>query len=134
MLFDSLSFLVFFPVVAILYYLLPKAWRWALLLVASCYFYMAFIPYYILILFYLIAIDFIAGLMIERSAGKKRRLFLIVSLVANIGTLVFFKYFNFFGANVAAIASLIHWNYAPWSSRSPSPLASPSIPSKALPM
>lgn len=75
---------------------------------------MAFIPYYILILFYLIAIDFVAGLAIERSDGRRRGLFLIISIVANIGTLVFFKYFNFFNANVAGVASLLHWNYSPW--------------------
>ncbi|HVN26452.1 MAG TPA: MBOAT family O-acyltransferase [Candidatus Paceibacterota bacterium] len=112
MLFDSLGFLAFFPIVVILYYLLPHRFRWALLLAASCYFYMAFIPYYILILLYLIVIDFAAGIMIERTAGRRRKVFLIVSLVANIGTLFFFKYFNFFNANVAHLAALIHWNYS----------------------
>jgi alginate O-acetyltransferase complex protein AlgI len=112
MLFDSISFLVFFPVVAILYYILPQRFRWILLLAASCYFYMAFIPAYILILFYLITIDFIAGIYIEKSEGRRRTIFLIISIIANVGTLFFFKYFNFFNANVTYIAHLIHWNYS----------------------
>ena len=100
MLFNSLSFLVFFPIVAILYYILPHRFRWVLLLIASCYFYMAFIPAYILILLYLIIIDFAMGLLIERSEGKRRKIFLVVSIIANVGTLFFFKYFNFFSANI----------------------------------
>jgi D-alanyl-lipoteichoic acid acyltransferase DltB (MBOAT superfamily) len=112
MLFNSFSFVIFFPVVAILYYLLPHRFRWMLLLAASCYFYMAFVPYYILILFYLIVIDYCAGIAIEKAEGKKRKLFLTISIVANVGTLFIFKYFNFFNANLAHIATLLHWNYS----------------------
>jgi alginate O-acetyltransferase complex protein AlgI len=113
MLFNSFSFLIFFAIVSVLYYVLPYRLRWIMLLIASCYFYMAFIPAYILILFYLIAIDFIAGIFIEKSQGKKRRAWLTASVIANVGTLFFFKYFNFFNANVARVAALIHWNYSP---------------------
>jgi hypothetical protein len=51
MLFNSLQFAVFFPVVTLLYFGLPHRARVPLLLVASCAFYMAFVPKYILILF-----------------------------------------------------------------------------------
>jgi D-alanyl-lipoteichoic acid acyltransferase DltB (MBOAT superfamily) len=111
MLFNSLSFVIFFPIVVVGYYLLPQRFRWMWLLAASCYFYMAFIPYYILVLAYLIIIDFCAGIAIEKAEGRKRKLFLTISIIANVGTLFIFKYFNFFNANVAQIASLIHWNY-----------------------
>ncbi len=73
------------------------------LLAASCYFYMAFIPVYILILAFTIVIDYIAGIYIERSAGKRRKSFLVISLIANIGILCFFKYFNFFNDNISAL-------------------------------
>lgn len=73
---------------------------------------MALIPSYILILFFLVLVDYFAGILIERSEGPRRRQLLIVSLAANLATLFFFKYFNFFDANVAAIARLIHWNYS----------------------
>lgn len=67
-----------------------------LLLGASCYFYMAFKPVYILILGFTIIIDYFAGIYIENAVGTRRKLYLIISLVANIGVLAVFKYYNFF--------------------------------------
>lgn len=61
MLFNSFSFLVFLPTVTLLYFLLPHRFRWMLLLAASCLFYMAFIPVYILVLFVTILIDYTAS-------------------------------------------------------------------------
>ncbi len=60
---------------------------------------MAFVPIYILILGFTIIIDYIAGIYIENSEGKKRKLFLVMSLIANIGVLAIFKYFNFLNDN-----------------------------------
>jgi alginate O-acetyltransferase complex protein AlgI len=100
MLFNSVEFLIFFPVVTILYFLLPQRWRWLHLLIASCVFYMSFIPVYILILFFTIVIDYIAGILIENAEGRKRKLFLLLSIVANVGVLAVFKYYNFFTDNV----------------------------------
>jgi D-alanyl-lipoteichoic acid acyltransferase DltB (MBOAT superfamily) len=112
MLFNSFQFAVFFPVVTVLYFLTKRRWRWLLLLVASCVFYMALIPIYILILALLILVDYCAGILIEKSEGARRRCILIASLTANLGILFFFKYFNFFDVNVAAIARMVHWNYS----------------------
>ena len=55
--FNSFEFFLFFPIVTILYFILPHKFRWVHLLVASCYFYIAFIPAYILIIFFTIIID-----------------------------------------------------------------------------
>lgn len=112
MLFNSLQFLVFFPVVTALYFALPHRYRCFLLLAASCIFYMAFVPKYILILAVTIVVDFIAGMYIEKTSGHRRKLFLIVSIVANVGFLAFFKYFNFLNGNIAALANFLHWNYS----------------------
>jgi alginate O-acetyltransferase complex protein AlgI len=95
MLFNSFHFLIFFIVVSALYFLIPHPKRWILLLVASCYFYMAFVPIYILILGFTIVVDYFAGILIENAAGKRRKLLLVASLVANIGVLFVFKYYNF---------------------------------------
>ena len=111
MLFNSLQFAIFFPVVTLLYFLLGKSARVPMLLAASCLFYMAFVPKYILILVALILIDFAAGLLIEQASGPRRRWFLVASLCANIGMLGFFKYFNFFNANISGLAHWIGWNY-----------------------
>lgn len=103
MLFNSFSFLFFFIIVTTLYFATPYKKRWILLLVSSCYFYMAFVPIYILILAFTIVIDYFAGLYIEKTKGGRRKLFLICSLVANIGVLAFFKYYNFLDNNVSFI-------------------------------
>jgi alginate O-acetyltransferase complex protein AlgI len=61
---------------------------------------MYFKPVYILIIFFTIIVDYCAGLLIEKSEGKSRKIYLVLSLVANIGVLAFFKYFNFLAQNV----------------------------------
>ncbi len=101
MLFNSVEFLIFFPVVAVLHFLLPHYYRWFLLLGASCIFYMYFIPVYILILIFTIIIDYFAGIWIEDAASQKlKRRFLIGSITANVGVLAVFKYYNFFIGNL----------------------------------
>ena len=92
MLFNSPAFLIFFPLVTAGYFLLPARFRNPYLLAASCYFYMSYIPIYILILVYTILVDYVAGLRIESSVGGKRKAWLALSLFANIGALVLFKY------------------------------------------
>ena len=116
MLFNSFEFLLFFPTVAFIYFLLPHRFRWFHLLLSSCVFYMAFIPVYIFILIFTIIVDYIAGIYIERSTGKRRKLFLICSIIANILILAVFKYFNFFTDNFNALLSLfnIHKNHLPF--------------------
>jgi alginate O-acetyltransferase complex protein AlgI len=100
MLFNSLEFILFFIIVTPLYYILPHKLRWFHLLVASCLFYMAFVPVYILILFSTIIIDYFAGIGLERADQKRKKTLLILSLVANIGILFVFKYYNFFIDNI----------------------------------
>ncbi len=99
MLFNSFHFLFFFVIVTSLYFTIPFNKRWLLLLISSCYFYMAFVPIYILILGFTIVIDYFAGIYIENAEKSRRKLFLIFSLVANIGVLAVFKYFNFLNHN-----------------------------------
>jgi alginate O-acetyltransferase complex protein AlgI len=72
---------------------------------------MAFIPSYILILAFTIIVDYIAGIQIERSTGARRKRMLVLSICANIGVLGLFKYFNFFNANLAALASQFNLHY-----------------------
>jgi alginate O-acetyltransferase complex protein AlgI len=106
MLFNSFEFLIFFPIVTIIYFLLPYRFRWFHLLASSCVFYMAFIPIYIVILFSTIVIDYIAGVLIEDAVGNRKRLLLSMSIVANVGVLAVFKYYNFIAIN---INDLIHF-------------------------
>jgi alginate O-acetyltransferase complex protein AlgI len=101
MLFNSLEFFVFFIVVTSLYFLAPYKWRWLLLLISSCYFYMSFVPIYILILGFTIVIDYCAGILIENAKATQKKIFLICSLAANIGVLAVFKYYNFLNQNLS---------------------------------
>src|SRR6266498_6039841 len=103
MVFNSLVFIAFFIVVTTLFFILPHKFRWALLLAASSYFYMYFLPVYILILGFTIAVDYFAGIYIAKSEGQRRKMFLIFSLIANIGVLAWFKYYNFLNGNITAL-------------------------------
>lgn len=110
MLFNSFEFLIFFPVVTVLFFLIPHRFRWSLLLTASCIFYMYFIPIYILILFGTIVIDYFAGLLIEQACDvRKRKTYLAWSILANVGVLAVFKYYNFFLDNIN-LASTWLWD------------------------
>jgi D-alanyl-lipoteichoic acid acyltransferase DltB (MBOAT superfamily) len=112
-LFNTVQFAVFFALVTASYYLLPGRSRWTLLLASSCFFYMAFIPAYILILFLTILVDYAAALAIERAQGGRRKAWLAVSVVFTCLILFVFKYYGFFAVNVAALARALDWNYAP---------------------
>lgn len=111
MVFNSLEFFIFLPIVTLLFYLFPHKWRWALLLVASCFFYMWFVPKYILILLVTILIDYSCGILMERWEGKPRwrKSCLIVSIISTCSVLFIFKYLNFASANYIALAEMLHW-------------------------
>ncbi|MES2388183.1 MAG: MBOAT family O-acyltransferase [Bacteroidota bacterium] len=108
MLFNSLEYALFFPAVILLYFGLPYRFRPAMLLAASCLFYMAFVPVYILILGFTIVIDYIAGILIEGSRGQKRKWMLVLSLAANIGVLAVFKYYNWIAFNFNTVSEALH--------------------------
>ena len=111
MLFNSFEFAVFFPVVTALYFALPHRFRWAMLLAASCVFYMAFIPAYLLILLFTITVDYFAGLGIDAATGRWRKVLLYVSLCANALILAVFKYFNFLNETLRSLAQPLGAHY-----------------------
>lgn len=103
MIFSSIFFLsVFLPVTLALYFLAPKALRNGVLLVASLIFYAWGEPVYIVLMFYSTVLDYTCGIMMERydNNNKKRLRFLWVSMIGNLGLLGFFKYYDFFSANL----------------------------------
>jgi len=107
MLFNSWDFLLFFPAVTALYFAAPFRARWLVLLLASSAFYMAFVPRYIFILLFTIGVDYFAGLAIASRKGAARKRALVVSVLANVSILVFFKYWNFLQDNAAALAGAL---------------------------
>src|SRR5258706_2101704 len=109
MLFNSIEFALFFPVVCCLYFAAPLRVRVPLLLGASCVFYMAFIPPYILILFLTIGIDYATEFYIERTRGPSRKAWLIGSIISTCGVLFVFKYYNFFIGSFVSVSELFGW-------------------------
>ena len=103
MLFNSFEFLFFFPVVCIIYFLLKNnRWRIPYLLIASYYFYMNWKPVYAVLIMTSTLLTYLCGLLVERHADNKRKkkTFLIISLVLNFFILFVFKYFNFINESV----------------------------------
>ena len=71
---------------------------------------MVFVPVYVLILFGVILVDYLSAFLIARNSGVKKKLFLTFSLVANLGILCYFKYYNFFLENISFVLNPFHIN------------------------
>lgn len=106
MLFNSLSFLIFFPIVVLLYYVIPKKQRYLWLLVTSYYFYMNWNPKYALLIAFSTIITYLSGLLLEnRRLHRYRKLVVAWSFIINIGILIGFKYFDFIFNNINSVLS-----------------------------
>jgi alginate O-acetyltransferase complex protein AlgI len=100
MLFNSIEFVIFFIVTTALFFALSHKYRWILLLIASCFFYMYYSPAFILILFFIIGVDFYAGILMERLTDSRRKVVFVSAILTHVLLLGFFKYFNFTIGNV----------------------------------
>lgn len=110
MLFNSLEFLIFFPVVVLLYFTIPGRFKYIWLLAASYYFYMSWNPKYALLMLTSTVLTWITGLGVgyfKEAAGKKSQLIQKLCIAAccmiNLGILVFFKYFDFIISKINAV-------------------------------
>ncbi len=113
MLFNSLSYLIFFPIVVGGYFFLPFRWRWAWLLAASYLFYMTWEPIYVVLILGSTAIDYFAARRIASSVRiPERRALLAVSILTNLGILFTFKYFNFFNDTARAMLDFLKLTYS----------------------
>jgi D-alanyl-lipoteichoic acid acyltransferase DltB (MBOAT superfamily) len=96
MVFTSFNFLVFFPAVLVIYFLLPQKFRWVFLLIASYYFYINIKPVYALLLAGVTLTTYIFTNLIDKTKSEKRkRQLLIADIIITLIPLFFFKYFNF---------------------------------------
>ncbi len=97
MLFNSLIFLVFLPIVFSAYWLIPAKHRNLFLLIASYYFYFSYNPWFSLLLIGTSGLDFYLAKAISNTQDQtKRKTLLVLSIISNIGVLFAFKYFVFF--------------------------------------
>jgi D-alanyl-lipoteichoic acid acyltransferase DltB (MBOAT superfamily) len=109
MLFNSLEFIIFFPVVCVIYFLLKNnKWRIPFLLIASYYFYMNWKPVYAVLIMTSTILTYACGLLVEKNKQniRKKKTFLITSLILNFSILFVFKYFNFINESVFSILEM----------------------------
>lgn len=108
MLFNSLGFLVFFPTVLLVHYLLPQKIRYLWLLLTSYFFYMCWNPVYALLILMSTVVTYACGLLIERAeAHKTKKSFVVVAFLCNLGILVIFKYSGFLVENINGLLAAI---------------------------
>ncbi len=116
MLFNSISYLIFFPIVVLLYFVIPYRVRYLWLLGASYYFYMAWNPKYALLMALSTVLTYLSGLLIgnenrladaaqaggrrKRAALFRKKLWVFLSMASNLSILFLFKYFDFFIDNM----------------------------------
>lgn len=111
MLFNSFSFLIFLPIVLLLYLITPKRFRWLLLLVASYYFYMSWNATYALLIAFSTLVTYFSGILIYKaSTTKQKRLVVGISFITNLSILFFYKYFNFFSKTIEDSFAVIGLN------------------------
>ena len=104
MIFNSFEFLIFFPIVLLLHFLLPQKIRWIALLLASYYFYISWNPELIYLIAFTTLISYVSALVIQKSRRVGvRKLWLTLTLVVCLGVLFFYKYFNFLSTSVTEI-------------------------------
>lgn len=112
MLFNSIEFLYFFPLVVGVYFILPFRFRWIFILFASYFFYGLANGKFLFLILVSTLIDYLAGLKMDGLLTKKeRKPYLILSLVSNLGILCLFKYYNFFNDSFASLFELLNIPY-----------------------
>jgi D-alanyl-lipoteichoic acid acyltransferase DltB (MBOAT superfamily) len=92
--FNSIQFLLFYPIVAVLNFIVPRKYRWIPLLIASYYFYMTWSAKLFFLILFTTGVSFASGILIEKKPSHKK-LWMIISVIASLSVLFFFKYYNF---------------------------------------
>ena len=103
MVFSSLLFLFFYlPATLLVYYLVPSKWRNLWLFLVNLVFYGWEEKLYVLLMLFSIAVNYAAGILVEKHRDKGRRI-LAVNAVINLGLLFFFKYYDFLAVNLGRL-------------------------------
>ena len=113
MLFNSVQFLIFFPIGCFIisfstYVIKKNIVNQILLLAASLYFYMCWNPAYIVLILISVCITYASGLLMQNKTAKVKKIILFASLVSNLGILFFFKYANFIADSIYYLFQVNH--------------------------
>jgi alginate O-acetyltransferase complex protein AlgI len=114
--FNSVDFLIFFPIVTFIYFMIPHKYRWVWLLASSYYFYMSWNEKYVVLMVTTTVITYFSGLLIEKANGidddkksiRLKKFWVFASFACNIGILFLFKYFKFFSLSLTRSLSLFN--------------------------
>ena len=115
MLFNSLAYGIFLPIVFILYWAVAHKYRWIILLASSYYFYMCSGPKYGLLILSITAVTFFSALWINKNNddSRKKRTILAITVLICLGVLFVFKYFNFFSSSLNSLLGFVGINNDP---------------------
>lgn len=110
MLFNSLQYAVFLPIVLALYWIVPHKWRWTAVLVSSYYFYMCWnAKYLLLLIMFITGISYVGALGVEGAREQKqKKLWVGLVIAVSLALLFVFKYFNFLSETLYSIFSMAH--------------------------
>lgn len=119
MLFNSIEYLIFFPIVVGIYFLLSFKYRWIWLLLASYFFYMSWNSKYALLMGTSTVITYLSGILIDKDNEieeknkrvRRKKLWVFLSFASNLFILFFFKYFNFFNENLIYLFEKFNMNW-----------------------
>lgn len=104
MTFNSVEFLIFYPIVLALYFILPRVARWPMLLIASYYFYMCYNPALVVLIFGTTLVSWVCSLLTEKTERRwLRKLYLTITLIVSFGVLFFYKYFDFISISITNV-------------------------------
>ena len=118
MLFNSLTYAIFLPVVFALYWLMPRKCKWIVLFISSYYFYMSWNLKYVVLILGTTAISYFAALLLEKcDTTKKKRYILFGAALICLGVLFIFKYLNFTFDNISKILNLFSIKLNPYTSK-----------------
>lgn len=118
MLLNSSEFLIFFPIVTLIYFIIPQKVKYIWLLIASYYFYMGWNPKYIVLLFTSTLITYLSGIFIDvvpekysiKNQVRFKKIVVALSFTLNLGILFYFKYINFAAGVLARVMAAAHIN------------------------
>lgn len=107
MLFNSVAFAFFMPIVFLLYWALPHRFRWMALLAANCWFYMSWDPKYIIVILLTTVVSYFSAFFIEKTENKKRKKgILVIGVLITLVFLLVFKYTDFALTSVFKVLQL----------------------------
>ena len=107
MVFSSTIFIfLFLPLVLLCYFLAPRKIKNYVLLLFSIIFYLFGGPKFLLVLLLVVLVDYIGAFFIDKGSKKRKKIYLIFTIVVNLGILVYFKYTGFFLSNINSIFNL----------------------------